>query len=148
MAKDDKPDRGMVRYVGASTRRGLTVEDFESVGVTNQKADLWWDRSNRWAVPRADISDDAYERAIKPDPEFILVGGKDQESLSADDAEGRHGLAAGMTPMPPGPDKPDDYVGGGGAFTGTTGATVTGTTGNTGATGNTGGSATGSTDTA
>src|SRR3954469_13300400 len=101
MAKDDNVDRGTVRYVGGSTVRGLTVEDFENVGVTNQKADLWWNRANQWSVPRRDISDDAYERAIKSDPEFILVGGKDDESIASADAENRRGLAAGMTPMPP-----------------------------------------------
>lgn len=131
----DKPDRGYVQYVGASGRRGITLADMESVGVTGQKSDLWWTRENGWKVPRADISDEVYERALKPDPEMILVNGEGDEAVKEEHLN-RAPLAAEMTPMPPGPESPDDYVGGGTLTGGTAGGGTTGATaGTTGAPG-------------
>lgn len=129
MASEKAKAPGYIKYVGASHVRGLTEEDFETVGVRGQKA-VWWRRENQWTVPRADLSDDAYNRAIKNDPELILVGGNGDESLSEEQAEGRAGLAVGMTPMPPGPEKPGDYVGGGSISGGSSaGGTSSGATG-------------------
>lgn len=151
MAKEESLDRGYVQYVGASGRRGLTLEDMESVGITGQENALWWTRENGWKVPRADIPDAVYEVAIKSDPEMILVDGDSDETVKAENVN-RKPLAAEMTPMPAPPENPGDYVGGG-SLTGTSGRTgggtegATGTRGTTGARGARGGSATGSTGT-
>lgn len=142
MAKDEekpaaKTHRGYVQYVGASGRRGLTLEDMESVGVTGQDKALWWTRENGWKVPRADIPDALYEVAIKHDPELILVDGEGDESVKAENLT-REGLAAQMTPMPPGPEQPGDYVGGGSLTGGgTPGGGMTGATSGTAGTGGT-----------
>lgn len=151
MAEQEKSDRGYIQYVGSSHRRGLTREDFESVGVSDQE-DVYWDRGNDWRVPRGDLSDDAYNRAVRQDPELILVGGDKDEGAVNEDELSRKPLAADMTPMPPIPETPEDVVGGGHIAptgttgTGTAGATGTGTAGTTTG-GGTGTSATGSTRT-
>lgn len=100
---ESKKGRGVVKYIGTSGRRGITTEDLHSVGVSDQKIDLWWTRLNRWTLPREDISDAAYNYAIRNDPEFVLIGG-------AEDEGGRPEGATYATPaesypqMPPPPD--------------------------------------------
>ena len=138
--EESKPKgRGYIRYIGASGRRGLTVADFRSVGVNDQKEDVWWTRENQWTVKREDLTDDAYNMAVLRDPELILVGGDEKEgSITEEQAEDRTGLASHMTPMPPGPESPDDFVGGGSLTGGGTGGATT-------TRGATGGSASGST---
>lgn len=89
--------KGMIRYVGGSHRRGLTVEDFRAVFVEDQDKDVWWTAENNWAVPRSDLTDEAYEAAIRRDPEFILVGGDPAEGSRS---EARDPAASQMTPMP------------------------------------------------
>ena len=96
--KEKQEGRGFIRYVGTATRRGLTVENFRSVGVNNQDEEVWWDRSNNWTVSREALSDEAFEMAVRIDPEFILIGGDEEES--------RKPMAAEMTPMPDPPEPP------------------------------------------
>ena len=145
--KPKKESRGYIRYIGNSHIRGITVEEFRNVGVTDQDSDVWWNRKNHWTVPRANLTDDAYNYAVKHDPELILVGGDKEEGAVSEDAMGdRAPLAAGMTPMPPGPEQPGDYVGGG-SISGGSGEGSASTRGAAGTSGNTGGSSSGSTAT-
>lgn len=94
-------ERGVIRYIGGSHKRGLLVDDFRSIGVQDQDKDVWWYRANQWAVPREDLTDDAYNRAVRGDPEFVLIGGDPEEGGRESAGEAR---AASMTPMPPPPE--------------------------------------------
>jgi hypothetical protein len=138
MANEEKADRGYVQYLGASTVRGLTREDLESVGVTGKDIeDIWWNRANKWRVNRNEIPDAVWEVAMKHDPEFMWVGEHKDAAMKPEDAKDREPMSAGMTPMPPAPTSPD-FVGGGslvggnrgGGTTGPTGTSASGSTGN------------------
>lgn len=70
-SQESKENRGFVRYIGASDTRIISREDFEGVGINHET--LVWDKNNQWTVRRSDVSDEAYERAIQPDMELVLV---------------------------------------------------------------------------
>ena len=76
-SEESKAHRGYVRYVNTATIRRITPEDLAEVGIPvgDQKV-LEWSAVNQWTVPRADITDAVYERAIEPDKDFILVEGE------------------------------------------------------------------------
>lgn len=94
-------DRGLIRYIGGAHNRGLLIEDFRTAGVFDQDADVWWTRRNNWTVPREELTDSAYNIAIRPDPEFVLIGGDPAEGARVSSSEPR---ASEMTPMPPPPE--------------------------------------------
>lgn len=70
-SQESKENRGFVRYIGTSDVRRISREDFDGVGIEHDT--LVWDKGNQWTVKRVDISDEAYERAIAMDREFVLV---------------------------------------------------------------------------
>jgi len=76
---ESKQHRGYVRYVGISHVRQITQEDLQKAGFSGASlVDLVWERSNSFTVPRSNIPDDVYERAIVPDMELVLVDGGGQ----------------------------------------------------------------------
>lgn len=70
-SQESRENRGYVRYIGTSDVRQITDEDFADIGI-KQKS-LVWSKANNWLVPRAEISDAAYETAIMPDLELVLM---------------------------------------------------------------------------
>lgn len=74
-----KANRGYVRYVNTANERHIRPQDLAEIGFS-KKDDLVllsWTAENQWCVPRADIPDEVYERAIVPDNDFILVEPED-----------------------------------------------------------------------
>lgn len=63
---------GFVRYIGLADPRGITRDDLKAVNL-DAPMDYWWSRENQFVIPRRDIPDDVYVRAIEPDPEFVLL---------------------------------------------------------------------------
>lgn len=72
---ESRQHRGYVRYVSTATERHIRPQDLWEIGFSRD-ADLpWlaWVPDNQWCVKRDAIPDDVYERAIAPDPDFVLV---------------------------------------------------------------------------
>lgn len=76
-AKEEDADPGYVQYIGRSHVRKFTTADLAAVGIPDDdQAPLSWDKSNDWIIPRGEIPDSVYERAIQYDLELILVDAK------------------------------------------------------------------------
>lgn len=74
-SQESRENRGYVRYVNTATERHIRPEDLWAVGFSKDRdlRLLSWTKDNHWTLPRADIPDDVYERAIVPDTDFVLV---------------------------------------------------------------------------
>jgi hypothetical protein len=78
-SRESQENRGYVKYIGLSHRRQMSQEDLQQAGFSGTDlVDLVWERANSFTVPRADIPDGVYERAVAPDLELILVDEKGQ----------------------------------------------------------------------
>jgi hypothetical protein len=71
-SKESQEQKGFVRYIGTAHVRSISQEDLHAVGLV----DLVWNRANQWTIPRADIPDEVYERAVQSDVELILVNSR------------------------------------------------------------------------
>lgn len=72
---ESRQHRGYVRYVNTANERHIMPGDLWNIGFSREDdlPTLSWTADNQWCVPRADIPDEVYERAIAPDRDFILV---------------------------------------------------------------------------
>jgi hypothetical protein len=73
-----KDKRGYIQYIGLATHKGITKEDWEAAGVTDQDT-VWWTRANNYRVQRADLSDAAFNIGVRPDRFLVLIGGDPEE---------------------------------------------------------------------
>ena len=76
-SKESQEQKGFVRYIGTAHVRSISQEDLHAVGLAGTNlVDLVWNRANQWTIPRADIPDEVYERAVQSDVELILVNSR------------------------------------------------------------------------
>lgn len=78
-SSESRENRGFVRYVNTATERHINPEDLWGIGFSRDRdlKSFSWIKSNNWCIPRADIPDDVYDRAIAPDNDFVLVEPRD-----------------------------------------------------------------------
>jgi hypothetical protein len=76
---ESREHRGFVRYVNTANERIIRPEDLWDIGFSRdaELVRLSWNQGNQWCIPRADIPDDVYERAVEPDNDFVLVEPED-----------------------------------------------------------------------
>ncbi|MET0418700.1 MAG: hypothetical protein ABW022_22015 [Actinoplanes sp.] len=65
-----------VKYIGPSHRRGITADDWKTVGINGET--VWWEGRNGFAVPLEQFTDEQIKKAIDPDP-FLVVVGEDED---------------------------------------------------------------------
>lgn len=65
-ATAEKKSEGEVRYIGATTRRILTIEDWRNVGAEGQKA-AEWNFENNFRLPKSMFNEKALEYLKKDD---------------------------------------------------------------------------------
>lgn len=61
----------VVRYIGLADVREIDKAGWDNAGVTDQKK-VVWNRSNRWTVPAADLSDNAIAYCDEVDSGFVV----------------------------------------------------------------------------
>lgn len=98
-AKAEEGKRGYIQYIGLATAKGIKHEDWEAAGVTGQR-EVWWTRANGYRVWRSELSDEAYNIAIRPDPQMILIGGDPEEGSFASHPMADNPPAAQSQEMP------------------------------------------------
>jgi hypothetical protein len=92
--------RGYVQYIGLATVKTIRREDWEGAGINGQK-EIQFSRANGYRIQRADLSDEAYNIAIRPDQMMILIGGDPAEgSFATHPAMDAPPPAEQQTPMP------------------------------------------------
>jgi hypothetical protein len=60
-----------VRYVGLSHVRIISATDWRHVGIEGET--VVWSAQNGFAVPADTLSDSQMDKAITPDPEFVVT---------------------------------------------------------------------------
>lgn len=61
-----------VKYIGLAHRRGITAQEWRSVGINAET--VFWGAENGFAIPADRFTDEQIRRAIDPDENFIIVG--------------------------------------------------------------------------
>lgn len=69
---DKKPADKYIEYVGAATRRILTPEDWEFIGVSDGEQNVWGFH-NAFKLPAGQFSDEQLDYLLKVDGRFKLV---------------------------------------------------------------------------
>ena len=62
----------VVKYIGTADAREIDEKSWRDVGVEDQGL-VRWDKSNRWAVPVADMTKDAVAYCEKDDGSFVVT---------------------------------------------------------------------------
>ena len=65
-----------IKYTGSSHRRLITADDWKAIGFGNDET-IVWDWENGFSVPLGDLTAEQVEAAIKPDGDFVIMGGED-----------------------------------------------------------------------
>lgn len=71
MDDDNRPANNYVRYVGAATRRVLTAEDWERVGIEGKPAT--WHMGNGLMLPVSQFSQEQIDYLVNVDGRFQVV---------------------------------------------------------------------------
>lgn len=112
-----------VKYIGTSSLRRITAEDWKSVGVDLETME--WGPHNGFMLSLDNFSDEVVERYIRPDKGFIIVGQDEQPRPVADNLTG----AEANAPKPAritDEERAQQAAGGDGTTGGGTGGTTTG----------------------
>jgi hypothetical protein len=65
-----------VRYIGLSHARIITAQDWRSVGINGDT--VVWSAQNGFAVATDVFTEEQIEKAIDPDPEFVITGNDEE----------------------------------------------------------------------